>query len=168
MSTIITHNHYTLRPVAAAENAAVANIIRTVMTEFGAVGEGYSIMDPEVDAMFESYQHRAVYYVLENPEGKLIGCGGIAQLAGAEPEICELKKMYFLPEARGLGWGKTLIEVLEQAALALGYRQMYLETIAAMQQANGLYKRMGFQALPAQMGSTGHSACGLFYIKSLT
>lgn len=168
MSTIITRNQYTLRPIAAAENAAVANIIRTVMTEFGAVGEGYSIMDPEVDDMHGYYKHeRAVYYVLENPEGRLVGCGGIAQLAGADPEICELKKMYFLPEARGLGWGKTLIEVLEKEAKARGFQQMYLETIAAMEQANGLYKRMGFQPLPAQLGNTGHSACGLFYIKAI-
>lgn len=167
MAQIISRDNYTLRPITATENAAVAHIIRTVMTEFGAVGEGFSIMDPEVDAMFESYQDRAVYYVLENPEGKLVGCGGIAQLAGAESEICELKKMYFLPEARGLGWGKTLIEVLEKEAKVHGFQQMYLETIAAMQQANGLYKRMGFQALPAQLGSTGHSACGLFYIKAL-
>jgi putative acetyltransferase len=45
-----------LRPIAVADNPAVAQIIRTVMTEFGAVGKGYSIEDPEVDAMYEAYQ----------------------------------------------------------------------------------------------------------------
>ena len=33
----------------------MARIIRDVMTEFGAVGDGYSIMDSEVNSMFEAY-----------------------------------------------------------------------------------------------------------------
>jgi len=157
-----------LRPIRREDNPTVAAIIRTVMTEYGAVGTGYSIEDPEVDAMFEAYDHsRACFLVLENAGGELLGCGGIAPLRGGDPDTCELKKMYFLPEARGQGMGRRLVETLEDAARQRGFRYMYLETIAAMQEANRLYQRLHFDPLPGPMGNTGHTACGLFYGKVL-
>lgn len=158
----------TLRPIRREDNPTVARIIRTVMTEYGAVGRGYSIEDPEVDAMFEAYnQPRSYFLVVENADGELVGCGGVAPLRGGDADTCELKKMYFLPEARGQGMGRRLVETLEDAARQRGFRYMYLETIAAMQEANRLYQRLNFDPLPGPMGNTGHSACGLFYGKFL-
>jgi putative acetyltransferase len=159
---------YTLRPIRPEDDAQVAHIIRSVMTEFGAIGTGFSIEDPEVDTMSAAYADaRSLYLVLEDDTKTVVGCGGIAQLAGAEPSICELKKMYFLPEARGIGWGTRLVQQLEAGAAERGYAQMYLETIARMEAANLMYQRLGFQLLDGPMGHTGHSACGLFYAKSL-
>ena len=160
---------FSLRPIRPADNSAVAHIIRTVMTEYGAVGRGFSIEDTEVDAMFEAYHYeRALFLVLENAEGRVVGTGGIAPLQGGDPGTCELKKMYFLPEARGHGQGRRLVTVLEAEARRRGFRYMYLETIAAMHEANRLYQRLDFQPLPGPMGNTGHTGCGLFYGKKLT
>ena len=157
-----------LRPIRPEDNARVAQIIRTVMTEYGAVGEGYSIEDPEVDAMHEAYdQPRAYFLVLETTDGQVVGCGGIGSLRGGDPDTCELKKMYFFAEARGQGMGRKLVEVLEDAARQRGFRYMYLETIVAMQEANRLYQRLQFEPLPGPMGNTGHTSCGLFYGKRL-
>jgi putative acetyltransferase len=157
------------RPIRPADDAQVAHIIRTVMTEFGAVGTGFSIEDPEVDAMSAAYDApRASYWVLENTElGTLAGCGGIAPLQGGDADTCELKKMYFLPEARGVGKGRELIDLLEKMAIERGFKHMYLETIERMAAANRLYQRAGFEPLAQQLGHTGHSACGLFYQKML-
>ena len=158
----------TLRPIRPDDNARVAQIIRTVMTEYGAVGEGYSIEDPEVDGMFEAYdQARAFFLVLETSDGQVVGCGGIAPLRGGDSDTCELKKMYFFAEARGQGMGRKLVEALETAARQRGFHYMYLETIAAMQEANRLYQRLQFEPLAGPMGNTGHTSCGLFYGKKL-
>ena len=158
----------TLRPIRPEDNPQVAHIIRTVMTEYGAVGKGYSIEDPEVDAMYEAYNNdRSLFLVLETANGLVVGCGGIAPLRGSSPDTCELKKMYFLPEARGKGQGRKIVSILETEARKRGFRYMYLETISAMKEANGLYKRLEFQSLPGPMGNTGHTACGLFYGKNL-
>lgn len=157
-----------LRPIRPEDNARVAHIIRTVMTEYGAVGEGYSIQDTEVDSMYEAYNHpRAYFLVLEMPDGQIVGCGGVAPLRDGGPDTCELKKMYFLPEARGQGMGRKLVEILENEARARGFRYMYLETIGAMTEANRLYLRLQFKPLPGPMGNTGHTSCGLFYGKEL-
>jgi putative acetyltransferase len=153
--------------IQPGDNARVAYIIRTVMTEFGAVGTGYSIEDPEVDAMYEAYANdRACFYVLKIGN-ETVGCGGLGPLLGGEASVCELKKMYFLKAGRGLGAGKALIQLLFEEAKKRGYEIMYLETIASMEGANKLYQKMGFQSLTGPMGNTGHSACGVFYALNL-
>lgn len=159
--------NYLIRPIQAADNPVVAHIIRTVMTEFGAVGHGFSIMDPEVDQMYQAYQApSSVYFVIE--QGEVIkGCGGVASLVGGEAGVGELKKMYFLPALRGLGYGRKLINLLEKEAKALGYRQLYIETLASMESANRLYQRSGYEQLDQPLGNTGHSGCDLFYQKLL-
>ncbi|MCC6458834.1 MAG: GNAT family N-acetyltransferase [Saprospiraceae bacterium] len=157
-----------IRPIRPEDNAPVARIIRTVMTEYGAVGQGYSIEDPEVDAMYEAYADaRSQFLVLETPDGRLVGCGGIAPLRDGDANTCELRKMYFYAEARGQGMGRQLVSQLEADARQRGFGYMYLETIAAMQEANHLYRRLGFDSLPGAMGNTGHTSCGLFYGKPL-
>ena len=158
---------FLFRPIRREDNEQVARIIRTVMTEFGAVGPGFSIMDPEVDEMFETYDTpRSRMYVMEN-EGQLYGCGGFGPLAGGETHICELKKMYFLKELRGLGFGKKLVlQSLEDARKA-GYTQCYLETLAQMESANALYKGLGFRLLEGPMGDTGHGKCNAWYLLNL-
>lgn len=161
------NNTFKIRLIDTADNAVVANIIRTVMTEFGAVGKGYSIEDPEVDAMAEAYAGpRSAYYVVTENE-TVLGCGGIAPLRDGDENTCELKKMYFLPELRGKGAGSALMALLEKEASNKGFTTIYLETVARMESANILYQKSGFQALPGPMGNTGHTSCGLFYAKYL-
>lgn len=158
---------YPIRIIELEDNPAVARLIREVMTEYQCVGEGYSINDSEVDQMFETYHlPRSCYYVITN-QGKILGGAGIGPLANGDPEICELKKMYFYPELRGLGLGRKLLEMLLEDARQFDYKKCYLETVERMWQANSLYNKMGFKKLKAQMGNTGHGACEVFYASDL-
>jgi len=90
-----------IRPIRPADDPAMAEIICEVMTSFGAFGPGFAINDPEVDAMSAHYpEPRAIFFVVEDG-GRVLGGGGIAPLDGAEADVCELRKMYFLPAAAG-------------------------------------------------------------------
>ena len=156
-----------IRPIAADDDAAMARVIRTVMPEFGACGSGFAINDPEVDWMSRAYvQPRSAYFVLER-DGVVLGGGGMAQLEGADADTCELRKMYFLPEARGLGAGSAMMARCLEAARAAGFRQCYLETLSGMDAAMKLYERSGFQRIPEPMGATGHGGCNTFYLRDL-
>ena len=151
----------------AADNPAVATIIRQVMTEFGAVGSDYSISDPEVDAMYEAYPApQAAFFVIEH-EGRVIGCGGMGPLAEGEPGVCELRKMYFLPALRGTGMGTNLLQLILETAHEAGYRRCYLETLERMEQARLLYRKHGFEQIDAPLGNTGHSGCNSWMVKEL-
>jgi putative acetyltransferase len=158
---------YVLRPIRPEDDPAVARIIRTVMPEFGAKGPGFAINDPEVDAMCAAYAPpRAVYFVVE-ADGAVVGGGGVGPLAGADDGTCELRKMYFLPAARGLGAGKALLAKCIDEARARGYRRMYLETLTGMDAAQRLYDRFGFAKLGAPLGATGHFGCDRWYALDL-
>ena len=157
----------TLRKIEPNDNQQVAELIRKVMTSFQCVGEGYSIEDEEVNDMFSAYNNsRSTFYVITQEE-KILGCGGIAPLAGGEVTTCELKKMYFYPELRGKGFGKKLMDRLIEDARNLGYQKCYLETVERMDRANHLYNKYGFEKLNAQAGNTGHCGCDTFYVKEL-
>ena len=159
---------FQLRPIRPTDDAAAAAVIRTVMPEFGCVGEGYSINDPEVDRLYVTYADaRSRFYVLEDAANRVVGCGGITQLRGAAPEVCELQKMYFLAPARGQGWGKRLLTQCLQDARRLGYTYCYLESVDRMTAAAGLYRHLGFERLAAPLGATGHGQCDVFYGKAL-
>jgi putative acetyltransferase len=158
---------FVIRPIEARDNAAVANIIRSVMPEFGADGPGFAIHDAEVDGMCEAYARpRSAYFVVER-DNVVIGGGGIAPLEGGEGGVCELRKMYFLPEARGIGAGSAMMDRCLDAARAQGFERCYLETLTGMDAAQTLYRRHGFTTLDQPMGGTGHFSCDKFFIREL-
>jgi putative acetyltransferase len=152
---------FAIRAIGPQDDAAMAAIIRTVMPSFGAVGPGFAINDPEVDFMSRAYARpgAAFFVVEEAPSGRVVGGGGIAPLDGASAEqrLCELRKMYFLPEARGHGLGAELLRRCLAFARQAGYTRCYLETLGAMTQA----------ILLAPLGDTGHHACDRYYSLSL-
>jgi putative acetyltransferase len=156
-----------IRPIQPRDNAAVAAIIRTVMPEFGADGPGFAIHDAEVDDMHASYTRtRSAYFVVER-RGEVIGGGGVAPLEGGDADICELRKMYFLPEARGIGAGSRMMQICLDGARGFGFKRCYLETLTGMDAAQALYRKHGFTTLDAPMGGTGHFSCDRFYILDL-
>jgi len=161
-------SNFIIRPIQIGDNKFVAAVIRTVMTSFGAVGEGFSIEDSEVDQMYESYQGAgSTMFVVEGKDGNIFGCGGFAPLKGGNPDTCELRKMYFLPESRGKGLGRRMLSMSLKGAKEAGFKKCYLETLEHMEAARKLYEKAGFLPLACPLGDTGHSACNSFYLKEL-
>ncbi len=158
---------YFIRRMEKADNPYIENIIATVMTEFGAVGPGYSIEDPEVKDMFTAYQIQGSCYFVCGIAENILGGGGIAPLNGGADHICELRKMYFLPEIRGLGLGRKLLSECISFARQAGYRSCYLESLERMEAARGLYTSFGFKPLDTSWGTTGHSKCDTYMELSL-
>ena len=156
-----------IRSIEARDDVRIAGIIRTVMPEFGATGCGFAINDPEVDWMSRAYARpRCAYFVVEDGN-EVLGGGGIAPLDGGDHDTCELRKMYFLPQARGRGAGAAMMQRCLDAARELGFRRCYLETLSGMDAAMKLYDRSGFRRIDAPMGNTGHGGCNTFYLREL-
>ncbi len=162
-----TRRRYRLRPLRHRDNAAVAKVIQKVMPEFGAKGPGFALSDPEVSDMFASYRKPRSAYFVVTWGGRVLGVGGIAPLAGGGPHTCELRKMYFLPQLRGLGFGHALMEVCLAAARRYRFKTCYLETLNSMKQARALYVSCGFRQLSKPRGGTGHFGCDAWYAKRL-
>ena len=160
---------YRIRPITPADNPAIAAVVRAVSAEYGLTADkGYGVADPNLDFLHETYQgERSRYWVIEGPDGSILGGGGIAPLAGEEGQVCELQKMYFMPSLRGLGLGRRLVLQALDEARALGYQRCYLETTAVLREATALYESLGFEHLPGPLGSTGHDACEICMVLAL-
>ena len=157
-----------VRALESKDNSAIRNIIRTVMPEFGASGQGFAIHDAEVEDMHAAYSRKGHAYFVYEENGIILGGGGIGSLKGGDATTCELKKMYFLPEGRGNGMGQQVLTACLKAAKELGYTTCYLETFNTMHQAMKLYERNQFKKINGPCGSTGHFACDIFYQKKLS
>jgi putative acetyltransferase len=78
-----------------------------------------------------------------------------------------MQKLFLLPEARGQGLAKQIIQMILKSSKEDGYRQIYLESASQMKEAIKLYERFGFNHLEKALGNTGHFQCGVFMIKDL-
>ena len=77
-------------------------------------------------------------------DGEPVCCGGVKRL---DDRICEIKKMYVVPEARGTGLARRLLHVLEDKARELGYAVARLDTGPRQGHAQGLYESEGYAAI---------------------
>nr|WP_314896508.1 GNAT family N-acetyltransferase [uncultured Flavobacterium sp.] len=158
---------YNIRKIKKEDNQAVAQLIRAVFDELNIPKVGTAYEDPYLDLMFEEYNKpKSVYYVIEKA-GKIIGSAGVAALENEAETICELQKMYFLPETRGLGIGSKMMAICLQSAKDFGFEKCYLETMPFMHDAQKLYKKVGFEYICSPLGSTGHTSCPVWMLKDL-
>jgi putative acetyltransferase len=85
---------------------------------------------------------------------KAVGCGAVRRLGGARAEI---KRIYTLPEVRGMQVGGTILAALEAVAKELGVSRLVLETGVRQPAAQALYRRMGFRETEAFGEYVGNS-----------
>lgn len=158
---------YTIRPIEIDDNAAVAAVIRCVLLEHKVPKVGTAFADPQLDYMFQTYAvSRARYFVVEL-DGEVLGGAGIQQLENEADTICELQKMYFLPQARSKGIGSAIMQMCLDFAQAQEFSYCYIETMPYMQAAQKLYIKFGFEYIDAPMGNTGHTSCPVWMLKKL-
>ena len=156
-----------IRRIQEKDNAAIAEIIRHSLAEFGAAKPGTVYYDPTTDALYQLFQkERAAYFVAEQ-DNTLLGGGGIYPTEGLPSDTCELVKMYVRRENRGMGLGKRLIQQSLDFANEAGYKRVYLETMPELQQALSTYAKFGFAYLQQPMGNSGHHGCSLWMLKEL-
>ncbi|NEW78773.1 MAG: GNAT family N-acetyltransferase [Gelidibacter sp.] len=163
----MTPNNFKIREIKPEDNPKIAKVIRKILIEFGVPKVGTAYADKILDTLYEAYDtEKAVYFVIEK-EGEIFGGAGIKQLDNYDGSVCELQKMYFLPEARGIGLGSNMMETCLQKAKEFSFEQCYLETLPYMEEARKLYRKVGFKDLDGPMGDTGHYSCNLWMLKVL-
>lgn len=156
--------NYTIREIQSKDNGSVELIIRNCLIEFNGNREGTAWEDPDLCRFSEIYNtDDRKYWVAES--NKIVGGVGIAPLAGADG-VCELQKMYCIPEVRSTGVSHKLIDVALDHAKKY-FDRCYLETFGNMIAAQKFYEKYGFTRIDKPLGNTGHYACDVLYIKNL-
>ena len=157
--------NYQIRPIEYRDNGAVEGVIRACLIEFGANHAGTAWADPDLGRFSEIYcTDGNRYWVAEDETGRIVGGVGIGAL-NAEG-LCELQKMYCLPEARGTGLARALIAIALEYARGY-YTRCYLETLDNMTAAQKFYEKHGFVRADKPPIQTDHFACEVRYIREL-
>jgi GNAT superfamily N-acetyltransferase len=109
---------------------------------------GYQDFGAELAALPGKYAPpRGELLLARGAGGEPLGCVGLRPI---EPQgCCEMKRLFLLPQARGMGLGRALAEAVMAAARQCGYAELRLDTLAGMTTAQALYARMGFERMAA-------------------
>jgi putative acetyltransferase len=151
-----------VRLVTPADDGALARIIREGMDEFG-ICVSDEVPDPELRSISAAYgAPRSAYFAAEF-EGRVLGGGGIGPIEGQPEEVCELRKMYLVRDARGLGAGRCIMEACLDAARDSGYTRCFLATLESMERARRLYAGFGFRRSAHPLPGSGHLGCDTWY-----
>lgn len=130
-----------VRSASNKDTRSVVALVSAVLAEFGLPfdpeGKDADLLDIEAN-----YAARGgVFEVLEDRLGRMLGTCALYRI---DDETIELRKMYFVPEIRGLGIGWLILSRAVDRARSMGYRTMVLETTTVLEQAIRLYQRFGF------------------------
>lgn len=92
--------------------------------------------------------------------GRSAGCIGMKR---QDERSCELKRLYVRPEYRGRGLARYLSELILSEAKKAGYERVLLDTLPFLEDAQGLYKRLGFYEIPKYLESPMDNAIYMGY-----
>jgi putative acetyltransferase len=136
-----------IRRASTAEDFAVAKSLFVEYQRHIGVDLCFQSFDRELETLSEMYAppRGALFVAIASADGEPTGCVALRPL---EPGICEMKRLYVRPTARGHHLGRELVAVLIAEARRLGYTRMRLDTLPSMGAAQALYASLGFVKIP--------------------
>lgn len=156
-----------IRNIIETDNKPLKILVEATLKEFGAQNTSCSSNDDEVNNMYQTYHQPNNFYLVVEKNNKILGGAGCVALKKQDIKACELRKMYFSPQLRGLGIGKKLLDMCIETAKKLGYDTIQLETMPTMITAQNLYTSRGFVKQRKDQQSHCNQACDIFMVKQL-
>jgi len=136
----------TLIPVESQEQVAAARELFREYADAIGVDLEYQGFAAELDVLPSPYVPPHGVLLIAQINGGIAGCVALRRL---NDRTGEMKRLYVRPTFRNWGLGKHLIEATIQAARRAGYAALRLDTLPSMAAAQGLYRKLGFNEIPA-------------------
>src|SRR5258708_23887692 len=144
--------------ILRASTPAHIAVARELFLEYGS-SLGFSLcfqsFDQELAELPGKYAPPRGRLLLAFRGADAMGCVALRPLPASEGQpdalhpddrVCEMKRLYVRPAARGMQLGRQLVQQVIAEARAIGYRRMRLDTVpGVMDAAIALYRRMGFR-----------------------
>jgi len=141
----------TARGFDESDREAIVALLREYWASLGVAGE-FQNFDAEVAELPGVYvpPEGQMLFLRDTTGNVLVGCVALRMVPGVAG-MCEMKRLYLRPAARGKGLGRHLAVAAMDEARQLGYRRMFLDTMSKLIEAQALYRSLGFR----QVGTVG-------------
>ena len=158
----------TFRHIEAVYDTALAELIRTNLKAYQLDIPGTAYYDENLyhlSGFYNAEPKKRFYYVLTDEKENVLGGVGLAEFEGI-PDCAELQKLYLDDRVKGAGLSYRMMDKIEEAAMELGYKYIYLETHENLKAAIHLYGKCGYQEI-SRPASVIHSTMNRFFLKEL-
>jgi ribosomal protein S18 acetylase RimI-like enzyme len=148
--SLTDHLLLSLMPIADIRHAEFPRDVLEVRALFQEYAEGLGVdlgfqgFDDEVTGLPGKYAAPAGRLLLAWHGDVVVGCIAMRRI---DDSVCEMKRLYVRPQARGESLGRRLVERLCEEARDAGYSRICLDTLASMASAQKLYESMGFKPI---------------------
>ena len=155
------------REIRPEDDKAVAELVRSNLKAYGLDLPGTVYYDDGLDHLSRFYllSGEKRYYCIAEEDGRVVGGIGLAEF-GFFDDCAEMQKLYLDDSVKGKGIGYRLIGKIEEKALELGYKKLYLETHTSLQAAIHIYEKCGYTEMEKPAGVV-HAAMDRFFMKVL-
>lgn len=155
------YRDFLIRDWEPRDRVNAAEVIGSVLSEYGLTWEPRGADRDVVDVETFYQTVGGEFWVIEY-QGKVVGTSAYYPVERGKNAV-EIRKMYLLPEFRGQGIGKFLLQQLEETIANRGFQQIWIETASALKEAIQLYESSGYQP------TTGVETkrCDRVYVKQL-
>ena len=85
-------------------------------------------------------------------DGETVGCAALVNRG----ERGQIRWVVLLPEARGSGLGRALVQLALDHSAAQGHRSVFLETTDGLDASKTLYEKFGFATVVEEMAPLWH------------
>ncbi len=134
-----------LQAASAEEFAAARALFEDYAQQLG-IDLCFQDIDYEFAHLSQIYAAPSGALLLARRDAAFVACGALRRRSAT---VCEMKRLYVRPEARGAHLGRRIAAALIDRARALHYSRMVLDTLASMSAAQSLYRSLGFREIPA-------------------
>jgi ribosomal protein S18 acetylase RimI-like enzyme len=160
----VTRKFHINRGFNERDRAAIVDLLREYEASLG-ISLCFQDFETEVATLPGAYgpPRGQMLLLRDAASSDLVGCVAVRQVPDA-PDLCEMKRLYLRPAARGGGYGRKLALAIMDEARQLGYRRICLDTLLSMHAAQALYRSLGFR----EMGATDTEPPVLLFERELS
>ena len=137
-----TFKDFVIRDWQVGDRIPAAEVIHTVLAEYGL---GWEPEGADIDVVeVEKHYQQGEFWIVEH-QGTVVGTAAYYPVPRGNNAV-EIRKMYLLPQVRGQGLGRFLLQALEARVKELGFEQIWVETASVLVEAVRLYEASGYEA----------------------
>lgn len=135
-----TSPEVTLVAATSAQDIAAVEAIFRAFVAFMPIDLGFQ----DIEGEFARFPDDFIHLLLAKQQNRPIGAVALKDHGNG---VCEMKRLYVLPEGQGSGAGRALCEQLMADAAAMGFHTMLLDSLRRLEAAVALYQKLGFEEI---------------------